>query len=256
MGRRLGQHWLADRAVAQHIVDALAVTPDESVVEIGGGRGALTEHLVNRGARRVVVELDDECADGLTARFGDAIEVVHRDVLAVCLAELGDGPFALVGNLPYYATSPILLWLCEQRERISRAVVMMQAEVADRVLAAPDTSERGRLSVAVQYRFRGKRLLAVKPGSFVPPPAVNSTVIELTALAEPPVVVADDRRFFSVVELGFRHRRKTLATALTSGLGDRRQVEAALAAADVDPRRRAQTLTLAEWAAVAKGLSS
>ena len=255
MGRRLGQHWLVDRAAAAFIVDSMALRPDEQVLEIGGGRGALTEHLVSRGGRRLVVELDDDCAAGLSARFGDALELVHRDVLDVRLAELGGGPWAVVGNLPYYATSPILLWLCEQAALVSRAVVMMQAEVADRVLAAPGTKDRGRLSVAVQYRFRGRRVLQVKPGSFAPPPAVNSTVIELVALPAPAVSVPDESRFFAVVEGGFRHRRKTIATALASSLAPRAEAEAALAAANIDPKRRAETLSLAEWAALAKGLT-
>ncbi|MBI5833897.1 MAG: ribosomal RNA small subunit methyltransferase A [Armatimonadetes bacterium] len=255
MGRRLGQHWLADRAVAERIVESLALRADESVVEIGGGRGALTEHLATRGRRRVVIELDDDCADGLTRRFGEAIEVQRGDVLGVRLAELGPGPWAIVGNLPYYATSPILLWLCAQSALISRAVVMMQAEVAERVLAPPASRERGRLSVALQYRFRGRRVLQVAPGSFAPPPAVNSTVIELVARPEPAVVVADEKRFFAVVEAGFRHRRKTLSTALSSTVGERAVVDAALAAAEVDPKRRAETLTMAEWAAVAEGLT-
>jgi 16S rRNA (adenine1518-N6/adenine1519-N6)-dimethyltransferase len=254
VGRRLGQHWLCDRAVAAQIIDLLRPAPDDGILEIGGGRGALTEHLASRGSRRVVVELDRGLAAGLRMRFAPGIEVLAADVLHLSLAELDpERRWLVVGNLPYYATSPILLWLCQQWRQVERALVMMQLEVAQRLTAEPGGRDYGRLSVAVAYRAAARVVLKVKPGSFVPPPAVQSAVVRLDFYRQPPVAVGSQPRFEALVEAGFRFRRKTLATALTmAGAGPRAAVEGWLAATGIDPRRRAETLELAEWAALSR----
>ncbi|NUP98542.1 MAG: hypothetical protein HUU35_01670, partial [Armatimonadetes bacterium] len=152
MGRRLGQHFLADYRTAQKIAAAASIGPDDLVLEIGGGRGALTEHLVGQGARLVVAELDEALADGLTERFGPAAQVESGDILQLDLDSLGTPrPWVVVGNLPYYLTSEIILWLCAHRRSIDRALIMVQAEVAERLAAEPGTEAWGRLSVLVQY---------------------------------------------------------------------------------------------------------
>jgi 16S rRNA (adenine1518-N6/adenine1519-N6)-dimethyltransferase len=248
--RRLGQHFLRDRDVAARIAELLAIEPGESVLEIGGGRGALTEHLVGRGARLAVAELDDALADRLEARFGAAVEVLRGDVLDLSLAALGgDERWVVAGNLPYYATSPIVAWLCEQWRHVARAALMMQLEVAERLVAPPGSRVIGRMSVLVQLRATARIVLRVQPGSFLPPPNVQSAVVRFDFHQQPAADVGDEGAFFSLVEQGFRHRRKTLAAALTmTGAGTRGEVDGWLAAAEVDGRRRAETLELAEWA--------
>ena len=252
MGRRLGQHFLADRQVAERIAEAAEIRPDHQVFEVGGGRGALTEHLVGHGQRLVVAELDEGLANGLTARFGPDLSVVQQDAAMIDLAELGGGePWVVVGNLPYYHTSALLLWLAAQWRSVSHAVVMIQAEVAERLAASAGDSAYGRLTVALAYRAQCELLFRVPPGSFRPPPRVVSAVIRLTFREQPAVDVGDEQMFFSVVEHGFRWRRKTLATVLRLWRGLKRPAaEAILDRAGIDPQRRAETLDLTEFAAL------
>lgn len=258
MGRRLGQHFLTDSGIAEAIVAAARIEPDDCVLEIGGGPGALTQHLLDSGARRVVVELDDALAANLARRWQGRIEVVNADVLTLRLAELGAGRrWVVLGNLPYYATSPILLWLAEQWRDVARAVVMIQKEVAQRVSAQPGGRDWGRLSVALALRAYAQSVLDVPPESFRPPPKVDSAVLRLTFRESPAVAVANEARFFDLVEFGFRHRRKTLGSALALGLAiSRERVEELLAAAGVDSRRRAESLELADWAALCAAAES
>ena len=258
MGRRLGQHFLHDASVAQRIVQLAAIGPDDQVLEIGGGRGALTEHLAELGARRVVVELDDALADLLATRYGARIELVRADVLDVALADLGGARrWVVLGNLPYYATSPILLWLCRQWRCVDRALVMMQAEVAQRLTAVPRTKEYGRLTLATALRARAATVLRVKPGSFSPPPAVLSAVVRLAFRAEPAEDVGDDARFEGLVAAGFRYRRKTVAAAMALGLpASLAMADGWLTAAGIAARARAEDLTLADWARLARVVQS
>lgn len=254
MGRRLGQHFLADRATAAAIAASAEVADDEPLLEIGGGRGALTEHLTGLGARRVVVELDRGLAPKLRERY-PAIEVLEADVLEVDLAALGPGPWVVLGNLPYYVTSSILQWLVAQADRVDRAVLMMQEEVADRLAAEPGTKAYGRLTVMVRYRATVEKLRRVPPGSFKPPPKVNSAVVRIRFQPEPAVAVADERRFFALVEHGFRWRRKTLTSVLKRWRGmTAEEATAQLAAAGIDPLRRAETLDLEEFARLSDAL--
>lgn len=250
MGRRLGQHFLADRQVAQRIAEAAEIQADDQVFEVGGGRGALTEHLVGLGRRLVVAELDEPLADGLEERFGPALTVLRGDAAGVDLAALGGGaPWVVAGNLPYYHTSALLLWLVSQWHHVKHAVVMIQAEVAERLASSAGESAYGRLTVALGYRARCDLLFRVQPECFRPPPKVVSAVVRITFRDAPAVEVQDEQLFFSVVEHGFRWRRKTLATVLRHWRGTKRdEAEALLQAAGIDPQRRAETLDLAEFA--------
>lgn len=250
MGRRLGQHFLADRQVAQRIAESAGIGPDDQVFEVGGGRGALTEHLVGQGRRLVVAELDEALAASLEAKFGPALSLLRGDAAEVDLGELGHGqPWVVVGNLPYYHTSALLLWLAAQWRVVREAVVMIQAEVAERLAAEAGEAAYGRLTVALAYRSHCELLFRVEPDAFRPPPKVTSAVVRFTFRAQPAVAVQDEQLFFAVVEHGFRWRRKTLATVLRQWRGlPREQCEALLQAAGIDPQRRAETLDLTEFA--------
>lgn len=266
MPARLGQHFLADAGVARRIAQAVAPRPGERILEIGGGRGALTEHLLaalpsgdapSPAVR--CVELDAELAAALGQRF-PRVDVVRADVLTLRLEELSGGDparWAIAGNIPYAITSPILAWLCDQWRHVDRAVLMMQTEVAERLVSPAGTKAYGRLTVMVRYRAVAERLFDVPASSFRPPPNVGSTVVELFFAANPAVATRDERRFFQVVEIGFRWRRKTLRSVLRMGRGlTAAQAEAALGRAGIDPERRAETLDLAEFAALADALGA
>lgn len=252
MPPRLGQHFLADPSIARRIAQAVGEQP--RLLEIGGGTGALTRQLIPLAGRLVVVELDRNLAARLASDPAPSLEVIQGDVRDLRLGDLGGGPWAVAGNIPYALTSDIVVWLCEQWREVTQAVLMVQAEVAERLAAPPGGKAYGRLSVLVRYRATVERLLEVPPSAFRPPPKVTSNVVRLT-FREPPVTVADEARFFALVEHGFRWRRKTLRSVLRQWRGwTAAQAEAALSAAGIDPQRRAETLDLAEFAALAEAV--
>jgi 16S rRNA (adenine1518-N6/adenine1519-N6)-dimethyltransferase len=213
VGQRLGQHFLVKGSILERI--AAAACPDhvELVIEIGPGRGALTEKLLQRADRVVAIELDESLVGHLRARFPDRLEVIHSDVLDVDLGQWGRVP--VVGNLPYYITSPIL-------DKVGpvdylRAVFLMQKEVAERLVASPKTREYGFLTVKTAIFAQKKLLFDVKPGAFQPPPKVDSSVV---LLERRPPVVDDPDRFLRFASACFRQKRKMLRNNL-SGHYDR-----------------------------------
>jgi 16S rRNA (adenine1518-N6/adenine1519-N6)-dimethyltransferase len=258
--RALGQHFLRDRSVVDRIVDLVAPTPRDLVVEIGPGRGALTETLAARAGRLLTLEIDGELAASLQARFAakshvevrqaDARQFEYRTLRA--LAPDPTGRVLVVGNLPYSVGKPILAALVEAAPAIDEMALMLQKEVAERVAAEPGGKTYGALSVLTQVSVAARLVFSVPPGAFSPPPQVNSAVLYLVAHRTPPVPVADPARFAAVVRAAFSQRRKSLANALAAGLGlgaerSRRLIEAV----GIDPGRRAETLSLAEFARLA-----
>ena len=164
---------------------------------------------------------------------------------------MGAGPFKVCANLPYYITTPIIMKLLEQRLPITRLVVMVQKEVAERMTAAPGSKIYGALSVSVQYYTKPSIILDIPPKAFLPPPEITSAVVALDVREKPPVSVLEEKRFFQVVKAGFSQRRKTFANTLRAAGLAREQVEAILASADIDGKRRGETLSLEEFARVA-----
>jgi 16S rRNA (adenine1518-N6/adenine1519-N6)-dimethyltransferase len=258
--RALGQHFLRDRSVVDRIVDLVAPTARDLVVEIGPGRGALTQTLAARAGRLLALEVDAELAAGLQARFATSSHVEvrqadarHFDYRSLrALAPDPAGRVLVVGNLPYSVGKPILAALVEAGPAIDEMALMLQKEVALRVAAEPGGKTYGALSVLTQVRCRVRLAFPVPPGAFSPPPQVDSAVLHLASHREPPVPVADPARFTTVVRAAFSQRRKSLANALAAGLGvgaerARRLIEAV----GIDPGRRAETLTLAEFARLA-----
>lgn len=254
MGRKLGQHFLADDSSAQRLVAATQTQPDELLLEIGPGRGALTRHLLELGRRRVLAELDERLADALQSSYRDAVEIVRGDVVDLELETLGgDRPWVLLGNLPYYHTSAILTWLCDQAPWVDRAVVTMQKEVAQRLLAEPGTKSYGRLGLLLQYHCIVDPLFDIPAEAFHPPPRVTSAAVRIRPRSAPAVEVTDVKRLFALIEHGFRWRRKTLSTVLKAWLpGGAEAGRTALAEAGIDPQRRAETLSLEEFATLSE----
>jgi len=258
-----GQNFLADDAVLDAIARLAVAHPGERVVELGAGLGHLTAHLLARGADVVAVERDRDMARVLRAELGEAIHVEEADAARLDLRRLARSapghpapPVAVVGNIPYHLTSPILFSLLDQAETVSRAVLLVQREVADRLAAHPGTKDWGLLSVLLQQRARVWVDRVVGRGCFHPPPRVDSAVVVIELGARPPAS-GDPARFRRLVKAGFAQRRKTLRNALEAAhLAPREELERALAAARVDPGRRGETLSVDEWEALDRALSS
>lgn len=259
----LGQHFLRDKSVPPRIAQAAAIQPDDLVIEVGPGLGVLTAELAGRldpeRGRLVAVELDESLLPLLEERFASMpfVRFVHGDVLDLPPEQLTDGqPYKLVANLPYYITSAILRHFLDARHKPTSLTVMVQREVAERMTARPP--DMSLLAVAVQFYGKPKVVFRVPPGAFQPPPKVDSAVvhIEVYGPGERPVEPSSEAAFFRVVQAGFGQRRKQLANTLAAGLGlPKHTVTGALVAAGIEPSRRAETLTLQEWAALERQLA-
>jgi 16S rRNA (adenine1518-N6/adenine1519-N6)-dimethyltransferase len=266
---KLGQHFLNSDDVAARIVDALGDVSESTVLEIGPGRGILTSLLARRTPRLIAVELDRVLAAQLRLNFGMArnVEILEADVLAIDFDSLfgpkpGLGrpgmefkpqPVRVVGNLPYYITSDILLRLFEFSKYFESIVIMVQREVADRIAAAPGGSEYGILSATAQLYARVEKLFIVPPGAFSPPPKVHSAVLRLTIDPQQEKLGVAGDGFIDFLRLSFGQKRKTLWNNLR-GKYDEKGLKRALAEAHVKPTARAETLDLAESAAVYRAL--
>ena len=254
MSKKLGQNFLIKRGIVDEIVHAAELTPGEPVLEVGPGIGTLTQGLAQSGADVTAIELDRRLLEVLDTTLAsyDNVRIVHGDVLKLDVPTImNHKPFKVVANLPYYITTPIIMFLLESKLPIERLVVMVQKEVALRMVAQPGTKDYGALSVAVQYYTEPNIVLDVPPKSFLPAPAVTSSVIRCVLRDKPPVDVIDEKLFFRVVKAGFAQRRKTFANTMkTTGLSKDR-IEELLAKANIDGQRRGETFTLQEFADVA-----
>ncbi len=242
--KRLGQHFLTDRRVLDRIVGALALRGDETVLEIGPGRGALTDRLVGQCRRLVAVELDRDLVPYLRDRYADAshVLVVEADVLEVSLGALAQGPYVLVGNVPYYITTPILFHAL-RTPRAERAVFLVQREVAERVCAAPGSKVYGALTVNVHVLATAELICHVPPGAFRPPPAVDSAVLRITPRAEALIAADEEDGFRRFVQAVFAQRRKQLKSLLRPlWHTDSEATTARLEAMGIAPTERAEQL--------------
>ena len=255
--RALGQHFLRDGGIARAIVDLVAPTAADLAVEIGPGQGALTGELARRAGRVLALEIDRVLVERVRAAF-PAVEVLAADARAwdwTSLARPAGGRALVVGNLPYSVGTTILTALTRAPRAIDAMALMLQREVAERVAAAPGSKVYGSLSVHVQLHWHVELALRVPPGAFRPPPKVESAVLRLAPLPSPRVDLQDEQRFEAVVRAAFARRRKTLANALAVGLGlSVGATRDAATSAGVDPGRRAETLSIQEFAEVARRL--
>ncbi|MBF0294110.1 MAG: 16S rRNA (adenine(1518)-N(6)/adenine(1519)-N(6))-dimethyltransferase RsmA [Magnetococcales bacterium] len=254
--KRIGQHFLTDVAIAERIVQTSGVAPGDCVVEIGPGLGALTRPLLAHAGRVLAIELDERLPEHLmrvTAGLGE-LQVERGDALQADYRELAarlGGPLQIVANLPYYLSSQLLLHFLAQGDAIARMTLMFQAEVAQRIAARPGTKAYGTLSVLCGVWLESEILFTVPPTAFHPPPKVMSAVIRLTRRAEPLTPVEDPALFSRVVHAAFGQRRKVLSNALK--VLDPAPV-AWLQRAGIDPERRGETLSIVEFAGLARTL--
>ena len=249
--KKLGQNFLIDENVVRQIVAAAELSEVDTVLEVGPGIGTLTQGLAESKARVVAVELDTRLLPVLATTLNgyDNVRVVHGDILKVnIMEEVGAPSFKVCANLPYYITTPIIFALLEKRLPMERLVAMVQKEVAERMAAQPGGKEYGALSVAIQYYTEPKIAFIVPPTSFIPAPAVDSAVIVCKRREKPPVEVCDEGLFFRVVKAAFSLRRKMLSNSLKNMGIKSEQVAKWLELAGVDGKRRAETLSLEDFA--------
>lgn len=251
--RGMSQNFLVSRTAVEKIADALALAPGEHVVELGPGLGTLTAALLRRGAHVHAIDADRDMLAVLAAEFADypALDAQHGDAAALDLAKLGFARVAVCGNLPYAVTGGIFRRLVAQPDRVSRAVLMVQKEVRDRLIAEPGSKQYGALTVFTCAVFDVRSVCIVPAGAFHPPPKVDSAVVALTPRADP--LPAEDPTFASVVRAAFEARRKTLRNALLR-VREAAAVDAALTAAGIDGVRRGETLSGVEFAKLAASL--
>ncbi len=248
--KRFGQHFLTDASVIDRIVESVDPKPDQAIVEIGPGRGAITAPLLARCRRMSVIELDRDLAVRLRRTAG--LEVIEADALAVDFAGLADrqpggGPLRIVGNLPYNISTPILFHLLEAANRVADQHVMLQKEVVARMAAAPGSKVYGRLSVMLQWRYAIESLFDVPPEAFDPPPRVDSAVVRMTPLKDTETV--DAKLLGELVTVGFSQRRKLLRHTVG------RWLEARNADVAFDVQRRAEEVPVEEWLELARSLA-
>ncbi|MCO6019275.1 MULTISPECIES: 16S rRNA (adenine(1518)-N(6)/adenine(1519)-N(6))-dimethyltransferase RsmA [Carnobacterium] len=257
--KSLGQNFIIDPNILVNIVAAAGLTKDVNVVEVGPGIGALTEHLARASKEVIAFEIDDRLLPVLADTLSpyDNVSIVHSDVLKAnlkeVLAEKIDlaEPLMVVANLPYYITTPIIMYFLESEVRIDALVIMMQKEVAERITARPGTKAYGSLSIAIQYYMEAEIAFIVPKTVFVPQPNVDSAIIKLTRRDTPSVSVKDETIFFQVIKAAFVQRRKTLWNNLLTRYGKTDEIKekliTALEVAEIDPKRRGETLDLVEF---------
>lgn len=251
--KSLGQHWLKDRDVLMAIADEAAITPEDTVLEIGPGLGTLTSELLRRAKKVVAVELDQDLARKLPGQFpGTALEVVNQDILRFDLRTLPE-KYVVVANVPYYITSKIIQLLTTSVNRPRTIVLLIQKEVAERLAAKP--GDMSILAVSAQI-YAKVRLGDVVPAEyFTPPPKVDSQVVILETREDPLVNPDEEKLFFRVVKAGFVAKRKKLRSSLASGLHmTKPEVEALLTTLGISPDDRAEDLTIENWLAIARAL--
>jgi 16S rRNA (adenine1518-N6/adenine1519-N6)-dimethyltransferase len=255
--KKLGQHFLIDESVLEHILSAAELSSGDIVIEVGPGLGILTEGLAKRGARVVAVELDAKLFALLKKRlaaFPD-VKIVHADILKVTPRQLLENSFTaselvrgykVIANLPYYITSPVLSHFLEAQPRPSEMVVMVQKEVGEAIAAAPGKMRL--LSVKTQFYSQPTIMAYVPAASFYPPPKVDSAILRLDVYSQPPIEVSDIASFFDIVMHGFSAPRKQIRNSLAHSLEmPPSQVASLLEKAGIETKRRAETLRLEEW---------
>ena len=263
--KRFGQNFLRDPNISKRIVAALAPRPDETIIEIGAGQGALTVHLVEKAAQVIAIEFDNNLAPLLEQNFGQHqnFKLLHEDALETdfCAAIQPAQKARIVANLPYNISTAILQRLVAQRVCLEEMVLMLQKEVVERIQAPAGSSERGYLSVLVEAYCETEKLFDVAPSAFRPQPKIWSTVVRLKFRSEALVQVNDEELFWAIVSTGFRQKRKTMLNNLRNATGRLQEVikqnggaSIVLCKAEVDLKRRAESLSLEEWTRIARAM--
>lgn len=250
--KALGQNFIINPGVCPRIAEEGGAGEGVGVLEVGAGIGVLTAELAKRASKVVCVELDTRLLPVLDETLGefDNVKIINGDILKVDLHriledEFGNMPVVVCANLPYYITSPVIMRLLESRLRIDSVTVMVQKEAAVRLCADVGSRDSGAVTVAVNYYAEAQKLFDVSRGSFMPSPNVDSAVIRLDILKNPPIEVSDEKFFFSMVKAAFSQRRKTASNGISAGMGiSKPTVIEAIEAADLSPTVRAEALTM------------
>ena len=268
LSKSLGQNFITDKHVIERIVEGAGPSEKDLVIEIGPGIGVLTAEAAQQAAKVIAIEIDSKLIPilGETLAEYDNVEVINQDILKTDLngiideqRQLGNftGDVKIIGNLPYYITTPIIMHILENSIHAESITVMMQKEVADRIKASPGNKTYGAISAAVQYYCEVEQVISVPKEVFVPRPKVDSAVLKLTIRKETPVDLIDEKAFFVCIKAGFGQRRKTLLNSLTGTYGlSKDEIRAILEKAGIDPVRRAETLDMNEFADIANGVAS
>lgn len=257
--KRLGQNFLVDPVALERIVAAADLSAQDTVIEPGAGLGTLTRPLTEHAGCVIAVELDDRLVQALRQELVDLanLQIIHGDILRIPNPGVPYQGYKVVGNLPYYITSAVLRRFLEDESRPQVMVVTVQREVAERIVAR--SGKMSLLAVSVQFYGQPKIVAHIPPGAFYPSPKVDSAVLRIDVGVQPPVVLAggiDTKTYFRVVRAGFSQRRKTLRNSLSGGLAlNPSTVKELLEGAGIDPRRRAETLSLEEWATATEALT-
>lgn len=264
--KSFGQNFLVDSNYISKIISALDPQPNETIIEIGAGRGALTEMLVESGANIIAIEIDKDLIPVLTDKFKDAdnFALIQRDALKLNFTKLTpeNSKLKLVANLPYYISTAILQKLIEQREAFSEMILMFQRETVERITAEPENKERGFLTVLVEAYLETKKLFDVPPNAFRPVPKVWSSVARLITKKDAAEKIKDEGAFKQIISAAFKQKRKTLYNNLKNhdetfcDTKEKNNLAEALQSLEINPNRRAETLTLEEWIKLANYYAS
>ena len=264
--KKLGQNFLIDNNAIDAIVSSSEISKEDLVIEIGPGLGTLTKPLLESAGKVICIELDTRMIEILEDRFKlyDNFELINNDVLKVDLNKLisvnknGTIKHAkVVANLPYYITTPIIMKLLEERLDIESITVMIQKEVADRLVAKPGEANTGAITYAINYYTKPSRIYEVDKTSFIPAPEVNSTIIKLDVLKTPSVEIENEKLMFKIIKAAFMQKRKTLLNGLTNSnlFGNKEEIEKMLQELGIDLKIRGEKLTLEEYAQITKYLN-
>ena len=254
--KNLGQNFLIDNEAVEKIIESSNITKDDLIIEIGPGLGVLTKHLIEKAGKVIAIELDSRMVSFIEERFKFTknLEIVNDDILRVDLEKLIKenkltGDVKIVANLPYYITTPIVMKLLEMELDIKSITIMIQKEVAERFLVRPGEKHCGAITVGIHFYSKPIEIMQVSKNSFIPIPEVDSTVIRLDVLEEPPIKIIDKKVLFDIVKVAFGQRRKTLNNCLINSniFKSKIEVEDMLKKLDIDGNRRGETLVLEEF---------
>jgi 16S rRNA (adenine1518-N6/adenine1519-N6)-dimethyltransferase len=257
--KRLGQNFLQDEETLDSILTQADLRSDEVVLEIGAGLGDLTERLADTAERVIALELDPLLHSYLSDRFKHRgnIRILHQDILKYEMEDLPERGVKVVANLPYYISTPILLHLIQSIHRFSLILIMLQKEVAERITAKPGNKRYGSLSIVCQYHTDAEIVIRVPKSAFYPMPEVDSAMVRMIVREKPPIDVSNPEEFFRLVRMAFSQRRKTLRNSLLgTGTFSPEELDRAFTVTGILPARRAETLSMDEFAALSHVLHS
>ena len=255
--KKLGQNFLVDEKIIEEIIKAANISKKDLIIEIGPGIGSLTKSIIPNAGKTICIELDKKMANIISNRFKNEIEIINEDILKVDLKKIAeqnkDKNIKVVANLPYYITTPIIMKLLESNLELESITVMVQKEVAERLIAKPGDSLSGAITYTVYYYAIGTKITDVPNNSFIPKPEVTSQVIKLTLRKEPITYIENKEKFFEIIKLAFMQRRKTLVNSLAnSKISTKQKIEQILDELNIGKNIRAENLTMEQFAEIAK----